>query len=247
MTHALYSELTPWYHLVDPAEDHADEAACYQTALVRGIAGSGRTLLDLGSGAGNNASHLKRRFTCTLANLSAPMLDLSRARNPECEHVQGDMRTLRLGRTFDAVLVHDAVCYMTSEADLRGAIETAFVHTRPGGAAVFAPDNLADTFRDRTDCVEGDDGRRAIRYLEWQWDPDPADTTHRVEYALLLREGDDVRLVHDRHVEGLFPRATWLRLLAETGYAVESVRRPIGDEEMDEIFLCRRPLIEPGS
>ena len=41
------------------------------------------------------------------------MLELSRTLNPDCEHLEGDMRTLRLGRTFDAVLIHDAVMYMT--------------------------------------------------------------------------------------------------------------------------------------
>ena len=51
------------------------------------------------------------------------MLALSRALNPECEHLAGDMRTLRLGRVFDAVFVHDAVCYMTTRADLREFIQ----------------------------------------------------------------------------------------------------------------------------
>jgi SAM-dependent methyltransferase len=241
MTHALYSELTPWYHLVDPAADHADEAACYETAFLRGIVGPARTLLDLGSGAGNNASHLKGRFACTLADLSPAMLDLSRARNPECEHVEGDLRTLRLGRIFDAVLVHDAVSYMTSEADLRAAIATAWIHTRPGGATIVTADVLADSFVERTDPLEGDDGRRALRGVMWQWDPDPGDTTYQVDFAMLLREGREMRMVHDSHVEGLFTRATWLRLLTEAGFAVESVPRPIGEHETDDIFLCRRP------
>src|SRR5689334_4352040 len=240
MTYALYSELTAWYHLVDPAADHADEAACYEDAFVRGIQGPARTLLDLGAGAGNNASHLKRRFACTLADLSPAMLDLSRARNPECEHVEGDLRTLRLGRTFDAVLVHDAVSYMTTEADLRAAIETAWIHTRPGGAAIVTADVLADHFTERTDPLEGDDGRLALRGVMWQWDPDPADTTYRVDFALLLRERGDVRLVHDSHVEGVFSRSTWIRLLTEAGFAVEGVPRPIDEHETDEIFLCRR-------
>jgi SAM-dependent methyltransferase len=240
MTYALYSELAPWYHLVDPAADHADEAACYEAALCGAITGAAATLLDLGSGAGNNAAHLKARFACTLADLSPAMLELSRARNPECEHLEGDLRTLRLGRTFDAVLVHDAVAYMTTEADLRAAIATAWVHTRPGGAAIFTPDSLADGFAEQTDALEGDDGRRAIRGVIWQWDPDPADTTCRVEFALLLRENGDVRMVHDGHVEGLFPRATWLRLLSGAGFTVETVPRPIDEHETDEIFLCRR-------
>lgn len=58
------------------------------------------------------------------------MLDLSKKSNPECEHILGDMRTLRLNRTFDAVFVHDAICYMRTREDLRAAIETAFVHLR---------------------------------------------------------------------------------------------------------------------
>ena len=104
----LYSDLVPWYRLLDPTPDHADEAESYRTALERATSRPPETLLDLGAGAGNNAFHLKRRFRCTLADRSQPMLGLSRPLNPDCEHVLGDMRTLRLGRTFDTVLVHDA-------------------------------------------------------------------------------------------------------------------------------------------
>ena len=49
------------------------------------------------------------------------------------------MRTVRLGTRFDCVFVHDAVVYMTTETDLRKAIETAHIHCMPGGAALFAP------------------------------------------------------------------------------------------------------------
>jgi SAM-dependent methyltransferase len=238
---ALYHELTPWYHLVDPHMDHDDEAASYQAALERSASPRPETLLELGAGAGGNAFFLKRRFRCTLTDLSAPMQALSRALNPECEHLSGDMRTLRLGRTFDAVLVHDAVVYMTTEADLEAAARTAFEHTRSGGAAVFAPDCLRETFHEGTVVISGDDGTRALRGLEWTWDADPTDTTYNVEYAFLLREGTEVRSVHDRHVEGVFSEATWRRVLETVGYRVETFARPIGDDAFDEVFLCRRP------
>ena len=241
MPPALYTDLTPWYHLVDPPEDHADEAALFVEAFARAVGEPRRTLLELGAGAGHNACHVKAHYACTLTDLSEPMLALSRARNPECEHVAGDMRTLRLGRAFDAVLVHDGVTYMTTEDDLRAAIETAFVHTRPGGAALFTPDDVADTFVEHTELLGGDDGTRALRYLEWSWDPVPGDGKCRAEYLMLLRENGEVRAVHDRHETGLFPRATWLRLLTDAGFAVEGIRRPIGDGETDEVFLCRRP------
>lgn len=239
----LYDTLTRYYHLLDPPEDHAAEAACYRDALAR-HAPPDATLLDLGAGAGHNALYLESRFRCTLADLSEAMLARSRARNPASEHVVGDMRVLRLGRVFDAVLVHDAIMYMTSEVDLRAAIETAFVHTRPGGAAVIAPDVYKDGFREETTPLDGDDGVRALRGVAWSWDPDPNDDTFVTEYGLLLRHGADVHAVHDRHVEGLFTRATWRRLLEAAGFRVETIARPLDDGDggaTDEIFLCRRP------
>lgn len=87
----------------------------------------------------------------TLVDLSDEMLDVSRRLNPECEHQQGDMRTIRLGREFDAVFIHDAIDYMADEADLRMAMETAFIHCRPGGLALFMPDDIRETFEEGTD------------------------------------------------------------------------------------------------
>jgi len=117
------------------------------------------------------------------------MLGLSRELNPECEHLAADMRTLRLGRVFDAVLVHDAVMYMTTEQDLVAAVRSAFVHTRPGDAAVFAPDCVRETFHEGTDLPSADEGARSLRGLGWSWDPDPSDDTFVTDYAFMLRDG----------------------------------------------------------
>jgi SAM-dependent methyltransferase len=236
----LYRDYVKWYPLVDPVADHRDEADVYQLAFEGAVTPRPETLLELGSGAGHNAFHLKDRFRCTLTDMSEEMLSLSRQLNPECEHVAGDMRTLDLGRTFDVVLVHDAVTYMLSEADLAAATRTAFVHTRPGGAAIFATDHLRETFRESTEMGSGEDGARALRYLAWTWDPDANDDTYTVEYAFLLRESGNVQTFFDRHVEGLFSRATWLRILGSVGYRVEIVARPVGDGAFDEVFLCRK-------
>ena len=238
----LYRDLFPWYHLVDPAEDHGDEAGCYGAALERAASPAPVTLLELGCGAGNNASFLKKRFRCTLTDASPDMLGLSRARNPECEHLPGDMRTLRLDRAFDAVLVHDAITYMTCEEDLKAAIGTAFAHVRPGGAALFAPDCLRESFREKSGVITGNDGERSLRCLEWHWDPDPSDTTYVVDFAFLLREGAAIRAVHDRHVQGLFSKDRWLALLGAAGFTAELLERPLDEPgRYDEVFLCRRP------
>ena len=231
---AIYGDLAPWFYLITAPEEYAGEAAFILEQLRSHAEGPVETLLELGSGGGNTASHLKRDLRVTLTDVSPSMLALSATLNPDCEHVQGDMRTLRLGRTFDAVLIHDAICYMTTEADLRAALTTAAAHLRPGGAAVFAPDYVRETFAEATDHGGHDgpglaEGRpeRALRYLEWTTDPDPDDTTYLVDYALVLREADGtVEVRHDRHLEGLFPRQTWLDLLADVGIDAEAVIDP---------------------
>src|SRR5262245_54783705 len=200
----LYGELVPWYWLLDPPKDHLEEATAYREALARATTPSPGTLLELGAGAGNNALYMKERFRLTLTDISENMLSLSREQNPECEHVPGDMRTLRLGRTFDAVFVHDAVMYVTNATDLAAVATTAFFHTRPGGAAPFAPDFVRETFVERTELHKNQDGDRTLACIDWSWDPDPTDDTFRTEFAFLLRDGNSVRAVHDSHVEGLF-------------------------------------------
>ncbi|MDQ3347667.1 MAG: class I SAM-dependent methyltransferase, partial [Acidobacteriota bacterium] len=164
---------------------------------------------------------------------------ISRATNPECEHVKGDMRSLRLGRTFDAVFVHDAVMYITTEEELHAVAETAFVHTRPGGAALFAPDYVKETFRERTDLITGERDGRALRCIEWSWDPNPDDTTFITDFAFALREEGTTTVLHDQHVEGLFARDTWLRVLESVGFRPEIVECVL-DGIVCETFLCRR-------
>lgn len=240
----LYGALAAWWPLLSAPADYAEEAGFYRDTIVAASRERPRTLLELGSGGGNNASHLKRDFEMVLVDPSPGMLEVSRALNPDCEHVAGDMRTVRLDRRFDAVFVHDAVCYMTSEADLRRAIETAFVHCRPGGVALFAPDHVRETFRPSTDSGGHDGVHRALRYLEWTWDPDPADTTYVVDYVYLLREADgSVRAEHDRHYEGLFARADWLRWLADAGFTARVMTFDHSEVEPGsyQLFVGTRP------
>ena len=250
----LYSDLAAWWPLLDDPADYAEEAGVYGDLLAEACDAPIESLLELGSGGGNTASHLKRRFRrLVLADLSEDMLAVSRSLNPECEHRAGDMRTLRLGRTFDAVFIHDAVCYMTTEADLRRAIETAWVHCRPGGAVLFAPDYVRENFRagestggcdERLPSGAASECPRGLRYLEWVWDPDPKDTEYLVDFAFLLRERDgSVRAVQDRHVEGLFARGRWLDLLASAGFEARVVPLVLSDVEpgRHEMFVARRP------
>jgi SAM-dependent methyltransferase len=245
----MYAEIADWFHLLTAPEEYAEEAEFYW----RTLAGLGprppRTLLELGAGGGNNAWHYKQHVKALLVDLSPRMLALSQQINPECEHHVGDMRDLRLGREFDAVFIHDALGYMTSLEDLRRTFETAYVHLRAGGVAVFAPDHTRENFRTGVDCGGHDDpSGRGLRYLEWTFDTDPRDSVYEVDYAYLLREpGQPTRTVYDRHTLGLFSRQDWLRLLSEVGF-VQAEVRPFEHSEVPsgslEIFTALKAVAD---
>lgn len=236
----LYSELATWWPLFSPPSDYEEEAAVYRKLLEEATERSVRTVLELGSGGGNNASHLKRYFALTLSDLSPEMLEVSRKLNPECEHVQGDMRSLRLGRTFDAVFVHDAISYITNEKDIAATMETIARHCRAGGAVLVTVDEIADSFEQSTEHGGSDDGDRGIRFLQWCHSPDSATSSYLTDYAYVIREGREVTVEHDRHVCGLFSRATWLDLMTAAGLDVEVVTHTFSDGFTSEIFVGTR-------
>ena len=239
----MYTEFAPWFHLLTHPKDYVEEAEFIARVLEEVAEGEVRTVLELGSGGGNNASHLKSRFELILTDVSEDMLEVSRSLNPECEHVQGDMRTLRLGREFDAVLAHDAISYMASEEDLGAALESAAAHLRPDGAALFLPDTTRELFQEgvQTGGHDGGDGRR-LRYLHWTRDDDPDDDTYQVDFVVLVREpGQATRVLHELHTEGLFSERTWRGLIEDAGLDVVEHGVPDPHEGEHAVFAARRP------
>ncbi|NNC93215.1 MAG: methyltransferase domain-containing protein [Acidimicrobiia bacterium] len=239
----LYTDLAGWFHLLTDPADYAEEAAFYLTALREAAARPIETILELGSGGGNNASHMKQHASLTLVDISPEMLELSGSINPECEHITGDMRSVRLERRFDAVFIHDAIDYLTTLEDVRAAIETAVLHLQPGGVLLVAPDHVAETFQPSTSTGGHGDGHRALAYEENTWDPDPSDTTYVADYTYRLTEaGSEDRVIEERHELGVFSRSVWLDALRATGLTASVV--PFSHSEVDyilDVFVARAP------
>ena len=228
----LYSDLATWFHLLTAPHDYREEADFYSNLIVEAAIGPVRTVLELGSGGGNNASHMKERFTMTLSDLSLEMLEVSRGINHELTHIQGDMRTLRLDRAqFDAVFVHDAVTYLTSEDDVHAMASTAAFHCRPGGSIIVVPDHVQESFTPPYSQHGGHDGTdgRSMRYLMWTADLDPTDSTYVSDFAYLLRDSDGtIRVEHDRHVHGIFSKSVWIDALTRAGFQTTARTDPWG-------------------
>lgn len=219
----LYGEFASWFHALTHPDDYVEEANIFRVTMEEHARQPIHTVLELGCGGGNNASHLKAHYAMTLTDLSPEMVEVSRGLNPECEHIQGDMRSLRLGRTFDAVFVHDAIAYMTTEQDLEAAMRTAYEHLGPDGIALFVPDDTTESFKPGTEGGGHDLADRSLRYESWESGPKPGETSYETFFTFVLREGDSERIEHDTHVIGLFPRATWERLLEDVGFEVRVI------------------------
>lgn len=147
----MYHKLAPWWHLLSPPEDYADEAEFIRQSFEEYGDGTIKRVLELGCGGGNNAYHLKQHYELTLTDVSEPMLKECQRINPECPIICVDMRELRLPHQFDAVFVHDAIEYMTTEQDLKKVFKVVYGHLRPGGVGLFMPDHIKDTFKPATE------------------------------------------------------------------------------------------------
>jgi len=235
----LYTDLASWWPLLSPPEHYEGEAEAAIALLRDALGKTPATLLELGSGGGHCACYLKRHATMTLVDLSPGMLAVSRKLNPGVEHVEGDMRTVRLGRTFDAVFIHDAIMYMTTEDDLTAALTTAQVHLKSGGALLVQPDYVSETYVPNVEDggEDGEDGR-ALRYLIWTHQPVPGATAFYEDFAMMLRRADgSVECVHDRHRFGLFSRAQWHEAFRRASFAGVTEH---ADPWRQVVFIARR-------
>ena len=222
----LYSDLAWLWPMWGDAGEYAPYCE-HVTRLIRQYARREvHSLLNMGCGGGKNVFNLKQQFDVTGLDISPAMLDLARQLNPECRFVQADMRTFSLPERFDAILIDDAIAYMTTEADLRAVFERAYAHLNAGGVMVCGPDDTQETFvQNHTKVSHAAAARKPehveVIFIENNFDPSPADTEYDALMIYLIRENGQLRIEQDLHHLGLFPLDVWRRLLRDVGFELD--------------------------
>jgi len=109
-------------------------------------AAPGRRVLDLGCGPGVPlAAYLAAQGAAvTGVDGAGAMLALFRANLPGAEAIGADMRTLALGRRFDAILAWDSVFHLCP-ADQRAMFPILAAHAAPGAALLLTTGPAAGT------------------------------------------------------------------------------------------------------
>jgi len=193
-------------------------ASFHQRFAREGVPGKG-TVLHLGSGGGSIDFHLKNHYRVTGVDRSAAMIEVARAHNPEVEYVEGDLRDVRLGRTFDAVLLHDASTYMTTPEDMLAAFRTSAAHLETGGVMIYLPEELRPRFEQhKTKVRTMGNAELSVTTLEVDFDPDPDDRWFETTFVFLIRRRGELEIVHDTHRMGLWEMGELMPMLRDAGF-----------------------------
>ncbi len=241
----LYADLAYLWPILSPPEDYLAEADVVRDVLREKLgdpaSGERQRVLEFGAGGGHTLVHLADGYDCTAVDLSSAMLEHCGALLPSARCVVGDMRDVELGETFDAILIHDAVDYLTTEEDLRATLANAHRHLRPGGVLLLAPTYTRETFADHEVASDHRDADRFdVTYFSYVHDPDPGDTSFELILVYLIRRAGDVRIEHDRHRCGLFPIARWRALVREAGFTIARTAPAEGDAPGTTIVATRK-------
>ncbi len=244
----MYDDLVWTWPLISHPSSTEREARLLSEFIKGRAVGPVETLLHLGSGGGHMDFTFKEQFRVTGVDLSEGMVGHARTLNPKVEYLVGDMRDVRLGRTFDAVTILDSITYMISEAELKAAFETAWAHLRPGGVLLTYAETTKERYENHETYIHtGEEGDTSVTIIEVDYDPDPDDTTVEYTVVYLIRRDGKLSIETERHIQGLFPLEVWPRTLESVGFDVEKRVFKYSSEWADieyPLFLCRKPMTD---
>lgn len=241
----LYHDLAWVWPIISPPEHYVEETEYFCSVIRQHSRIEVKNILHLGCGGGHNDHYLRKHFEVTGVDISEAMLGLAGQLNPEVTYLLGDMRSVRLKKTFDSVALLDSVGYMLTTNDLVAAFATAFAHLKPGGVLLTTPDFTTERFQQNKTssrvCCKGD---IEIMFLENYYDPDPTDTTYESTFVYLIRREGALEIETDRHLCGIFPSKTWRSLLKKSGFEVKQSEFKATDMEPGTypLFIGIKPL-----
>lgn len=244
----LYSDLAWVWNYLSPPSHYEEEVESFRLRFAReGVPRMG-TVLHLGSGGGSIDFHLKRHYKVTGVDRSAEMVAVAQKHNPEVEYVVGDLRDVRLGRTFDAVLLHDATTYMTTPEQMQDAFYTAAAHLSKDGVMIYLPEELRHRFQqNKTKVRTIGDEKLSVTTMEVDHDPDPSDRTFETTFVFLIRREGELEVVHDTHTMGLWTMDELMPMLRNAGFDPEVEPWELSDLEPGEEYpLVTAVLVHAG-
>lgn len=244
-----YTDLAWTESLVYPPAEGFKETELFINLIKENSRGNTETLLHVGCGSGIYDYNFKKHFKVTGVDISEKMLEIACERNPEVDYHHGDMRTIELGKIFDAVIFPESIGYMTTTTELKKAIKCANKHLKPGGLLLICT-NLKETFKSNNFVYTGGKEDIEITIFENNYIPKDNDSIVEATIIYLIRNKGKLETYTDIHILGLFDKKTWYSLLKEEEFEIKEKREDhFYDENLLEegeyplhIFVCIKPI-----
>lgn len=111
----------------------------FEAMFDRYLGTSPGSILDIGCGTGRDLNFLAQRCSdCLGLDYQSQMVEFARATYPQVQFQQGDMRTVRLTRTFDAIICSGwAINNIHTVADLHATFHTFGMHAHHGSLLIL--------------------------------------------------------------------------------------------------------------
>lgn len=216
--------------------DYEVEVSYYISLIHEYAATHPTTLLHLGSGAGGMDWVFKRHFSVTGVDISAGMIAKARSEHPDVGYIEGDIRSLRLNRQFDAVVIPDCIDYMVTLNDLDKAIKTAVHHLKISGVLVVAGKTM-ETFHNNNFAYTGEKDGIHITLLENNYINPSTRNSYEATLIYLIRQHEKLTVHMDRHVLGLFSQENWENVFRDNGLV-------LNQSTLDGVY--KKYLLEEG-
>ena len=242
-----------YYDLLYRDKDYAAEAH-YVDGLVKRAQPTASSLLEMGCGTGGHAVELARLgYTVHGVDLSPGMVERAQQRSAagaafrsQLSFEQGDVRSVRAGRSFDAVIsLFHVISYQTTNADLAAVVATARAHLKPGGVFVFDCWYGAAVLSDRPRQVEkhvADEYIEVVRRTRPEMHVNIDCVDVHFDIAIASRVSSDRRELRETHRMRYLFLPEIEHLLGESGFAQVEAERWMTGQPLDDTawYACIR-------
>ncbi|QQE13038.1 class I SAM-dependent methyltransferase [Planctomycetota bacterium] len=223
----LYHDLAYLWPLLSPPDNYIAETNTLHQVISDKLgkqSNSNLQVVELGAGGGHALFHLRDHFDCTAVDISDDMLHHCRILNPNVKTICADMRTVTFPEPQDAILIHDAIDYLTTEADILATLQNARKNLTPTGILIIAPTYTTESFEAGESATDRQSSHELdVTYTTTVLKPDPDDDLFEMhlEYHITHLKDGSTSVERDIHTCGLFPIPRWASLLSQAGFEPE--------------------------
>jgi SAM-dependent methyltransferase len=211
-------------------KDYGAESAVLHD-LIQSRSPGARSLLDVACGTGGHLRHLRRWYDVTGVDVDPAMVAEARVRLPQVPVLEADMRTLALGRSFDAaVCLFSSVGYLRSTEELTAAVGAMSRHLNPGGVLIVdgwvRPDAWISGGKTEV-TVAASDTVHVVRMTRSRRQDDRTS----LEMHHLIATADGIDYVVDVHELTLFAPDDYEAAFSGSGLVVDTIDGPLAGRD----------------